>query len=83
MAVKYEITAEQRAEIEKARLENKNKRIEARLKVLCMRADGKTALEIGDETGYHSVTVSAIVSRYVHGGLEAISGRRHRGRIDN
>lgn len=83
MAQKYEITAEQKIEIEKARKENKDKRIEKRLKVLCMRADGKSAREIGEATGYHYARVSTIVSKYVHDGLEAITGNHYGGNRKN
>ena len=47
MATKYVITAEQKAEIEQARKANKNKRTEAKLKVLIMRADGASAKGVG------------------------------------
>lgn len=70
MIKKNEITAEQKAEIEAARKKNKDKRIERRLLVLCLRADGKTLPEISALTGYHKITVSRIVSQYIHHGLE-------------
>ena len=53
MASKYVITAEQKAEIEQARKANKDKRIEAKLKVLVMRADGIGAKEISEATEFH------------------------------
>lgn len=77
MATKYVITAEQKAEIEQARKANKDKRIEAKLKVLAMRADGASAKEIGEVTEFHPAYVSTIVSKYVHGGLEAITGSHY------
>jgi transposase len=83
MRKKNEITLEQKAEIEAARKRNKDKRIERRLLVLCMRADGKTLPEISAVTGYHVVTVSRIVSQYVRHGLafmtqcHYLGNRRH------
>ena len=53
MASKYVITADQKAEIEQARKANKDKRIEAKLKVLVMRADGIGAKEISEATEFH------------------------------
>ena len=40
LTMKYEITAEQKQEIEEARKKNRDKRIEAKLKALSLRADG-------------------------------------------
>lgn len=83
MAVKYDITAEQKAEIEQARKANKDKRIEAKLKVLVMRADGFSAKEIGEVTEFHPAYISTIVSKYVHGGLDAITGNHYKGNHSN
>lgn len=83
MAVKYEITAEQKAEIEKARKANKDKKVEDRLKVLLMRADGKPASRISEATGYHAAYVSAIVSNYAKHGIEAIMGKHYGGNRRN
>ena len=65
MIRKNEITAEQKVKIEAARKHTKNKRIERRLQVLCLRADGKTLPEISELTEYHRITVSKIVSQYI------------------
>ena len=78
MAKKYEITKEQKEEIEAARKRNRNKRTEAKLKVLVLRAEGKTAKEIHQITGYHPAYVSTLVSKYIHGGLEAITGNHYK-----
>lgn len=83
MATKYVITAEQKAEIEQARKTNKNKRTEAKLKALVMRADGFSAKEIGAVTEFHPAYVSTIVSKYIHGGLEAITGNHYKGNHNN
>lgn len=83
MAVRYEITSEQRAELESARRKNKNKRVENRLRVLLLRADGKRAKEISEITGFSSSTVSVLVSKYVHGGIEAITQNHYVGNRRN
>jgi transposase len=83
MAAKYEITAEQKHEIEEARKTNKDKRVETRLKVLLMRADGKAASKISEATGYHPAYVSGIVSNYVNNGIEAITGKHYGGNRRN
>ena len=83
MATKYEITAEERAAIEQARKENRDKRTEAKLRVLVMRADGATAKRISEITGFHPAYVSTIVSKYIHGGLEAITGKHYGGNRRN
>lgn len=83
MATRYEITAEQKAELEAARRNNKNKRVENRLRALLLRADGKLAKEIGAMTGYSSSTVSVLVSKYVHGGIEAITQNHYTGNRRN
>ena len=77
LTMKYEITAEQKREIEEARKKNKDKRIEAKLKV---RLKSKA---IGEATGYNPAYVSTIVSKYIHGGLEAIVGNHYAGNHRN
>ena len=83
MATKYIITAEQKVEIEQARKVNKDKRIEAKLKVLVLRADGASAKEISEVTEFHPAYISTIVSKYIHGGLEAITGNHYKGNHRN
>lgn len=83
MAAKYEITAEQMREIKQARKMNKDKRIEAKLKVLVMRGEGASAKEISKATGFHPAYVSTLVSKYIHNGLEAITGNHYGGNHRN
>jgi transposase len=83
MATKYKITAAQKAEIEEARKANKDKKVEARLKVLLLRAEGKTSDKISEATGYHTAYVSAVVSNYVKNGIEAITGKHYGGNRRN
>ena len=69
MPVKYEITSEQQAEIEAARKKNRNKKIETKLRILSLRAGGKTLKEISEITEYHFTNVSKIISQFIHRGL--------------
>ena len=69
MSVKYEITSEQQAEIEAARKKNRNKKIKAKLRILSLRAGGKTLKEISEITKYHFTNVSKIISQFIHRGL--------------
>ena len=80
MATKYQITAEQKEEIEEFRRRNKDKRAEAKLRVLVMRAEGAKAKQISEATGFHAAYVSTIVSKYLHGGIEAIIGNHYSGK---
>lgn len=72
MASKYIITSEQLKEIEEARNNNKNKRVEAKLKALAMRGEGASAKKISEVTGFHPAYVSTLVSKYIHQGLDSI-----------
>ena len=83
LTMKFEITAEQKQEIEEARKKNKDKRIEAKLKALSMRANGFKSKAIGEATGFHPAYVSTIVSKYIHGGIEAIGGNHYPGNRRN
>ena len=83
MASKYTITEEQKAEIEQARKTNKDKRTEAKLKVLVMRAEGYSSKEISAATEYHAAYISTIVSKYIHGGLKAIVEKHYNGNHRN
>ena len=83
MAARYEITAAQKAEIEQARGKNKDKRVEYKLKALSMRAEGASARKISEATGYHPAYVSTLVSKYIHGGLDAMIGNHYGGNRRN
>jgi transposase len=83
MSERYQITAEQKEEIEKARKENKNKNVERRLKVLVLRAKGKDYKEIAEQTEYNASYASQLVSLYCNQGLSAIVGNHYRGNHRN
>lgn len=83
MAKRYEFSAEEILEIEKARSANKDKRAEARLKALELRAKGATDKEVSEQTGFYPSTVSRLVSKYRKNGIEAISGNHYGGNHRN
>ena len=83
MATKYTITAEQKAELEQARKATKDKRIDTKLRVLIMRAEGARSKEISEVTEFHPAYISTIVSKYIKGGLEAITGKHYKGNHKN
>ena len=83
MASMYVFSKEEITAIEKARKENKNKRAEARLKALELRAKGATAKEVSEATGFHPASVTRLVAKYRDYGLEAISGNHYGGNRRN
>ena len=82
MASKYIITKEQLKEIEEARKDNKNKRVEAKLKALAMRGERASAKKI-EATGFHPAYISTLVSKYIHQGIESITHSRYGGNRRN
>ena len=79
----YVFSEEEIAAIEKARKENKNKRAEARLKALELRAKGAKAKEVSEATGFHAASVTRLVAKYRDHGLDAISGNHYGGNRRN
>lgn len=75
--IKYTFRAEHAAEIEPARRGNKDKKIEARLKVLALRADGKSLSEISEITGYHRSHVSGLIRQYFEEGITSITQKHY------
>lgn len=59
--MKNTFTTEHAAEIEAAQRANKDKQIEARLKVLALRVDGKSLREISEITRYHRSLMDFVV----------------------
>ena len=53
MASRYKFSEEEIKAIERARRDNKDKRAEARLKALELRAKGAKASEVAEATGFH------------------------------
>ena len=83
MAGRYKFSEEEIKAIEKKRKENKDKRAEARLKALELRAKGAKAKEVSEATGFHAAYVTQLVGKYRQKGLEAISGNHYGGNHRN
>lgn len=83
MASRYKFSEEEIVAIETARRENKDKRAEARLKALELRAKGLKSGEIAQKTGFHSGYITTLVRKYRKNGLEAISGNHYGGNRRN
>ena len=83
MAQVYKFSEKEIEEIVQARRKNKDKRAEARLKALEMRARGIKASEIAEVTGFHSAYIAQLAAKYKKGGIEAISGNHYGGNRRN
>ena len=83
MASRYQFSEEEIKEIERVRRGNKEKRAEARLKALELRAKGASSKEVADATGFCAAYVSQLVAKYRNNGLEAISGNHYGGNHRN
>ena len=71
---------EQKLEIEKARKENRDKRVENRLRVLSLKAEGATYKEIMTVTGYSKANIANILKTYFEKGISEIKGGSLNGR---
>lgn len=83
MASRYKFSEEEIVSIKKARKENKDKRIEARLKALELRAKGLTCEDVANQTGFHAAYITTLVRKYRRGGIEAIAGNHYGGNRRN
>ena len=83
MASRYKFSEEEIKAIQQARKGNKNKRAEARLKALELRAQGQKADAVANATGFHPAYVTQLVAKYRDHGLEAISGNHYGGNHRN
>lgn len=83
MASRYRFSEGQIKEIEQARKDNKDKRAEARLKALELRAKGASANEVAEATGFHAVSATRLVAKYRDHGIEAIAGNHYGGNQRN
>ena len=79
MASRYKFSEEEIREIEQARKDNKDKRAEARLKALELRAKGAESKEVSEATGFHAGSVTRLVAKYRDYGIEAIAGNHYGG----
>ena len=83
MGSRYQFSEAEIREIGQARKGNKNKRVEARLKALELRAKGAKAKEVSEKTGFHAVSVTRLVAKYRNHGIEAITGNHYGGNHRN
>ena len=83
MAQVYKFSEKEIEEIVQARRENKDKRAEARLKALEMRARGAKGKEIAIATGFHAAYAAQLAAKYKKGGIEAIAGNHYGGNHRN
>jgi transposase len=83
MPKRYKISEKQVEEIKKTRKKNKDKNVEKRLKALLLHAEGKKRKEIAKETGFAISYISELVSKYVHGGIEAMTENKQTGNHRN
>ena len=83
MASNYKFSSEEIAAIKAARRETKDKRADARLKALELRAEGMKSNEVAQATGFHPAYVTTLVAKYRDKGLEAISGNHYGGNHRN
>ena len=82
MAFRSKFSEEEIKAIEQKRKENKDKRAEARLKALELRAKGAKAHEAAT-TGFHAGYVTQLVGKYRNNGLKAIAGSHYGGNHRN
>lgn len=83
MKSRYQFSKEEIEAIEKARKKNTNKRAEARLKALELRAKGMSSQEVSAATGFCAAYISQLIAKYRDHGLEAISGNHYGGNRRN
>ena len=83
MASNYKFSSEEIAAIKAARRETKDKRADARLKALELRAEGMKSSEVAQATGFHPAYVTTLVAKYRDKGLKAISGNHYGGNHRN
>jgi len=83
MASRYKFSENEIKAIEEARKENKDKRVDARLKALELRAKGSSSEEVSNATGFHAGHVTRLVAKYRDCGLGAITSNHYAGNRRN
>ena len=83
MGSRYKFSEEEIKEIELARQANKDKRAEARLKALELRAKGEKSAKVAEVTGFHAAYITQLVAKYRDHGLESISCNHYGGNHRN
>lgn len=83
MGKRYKFSEEEKEAIKRARKGNKDKSVEVRLKALDLRAQGLSAKEVSQATGFHPAYITTLVEKYRKKGLEYLSGRHYGGNHRN
>jgi len=83
MPSRYHINEEQIAELEKARQNNKDKKVDKRLKAILLHAEGNKRTEIAEKTEFTKTYISKLVSKYCSKGLAAIVESKYGGNHRN
>lgn len=83
MACRYKFSEAEIQEIEQVRAKNKDKRVEARLKALELRAKGASLQEVSNATSLKTSTVTLLVRKYRANGISALSGSHYHGNRRN
>ena len=79
----YRIDAEQKKELESARVQNKDKNVEKRLEALILRAEGKSGSEIAEKTGFAQSYIYELVAKYCNQGIGSIIENHYSGNRRN
>jgi len=83
MPKRHKISSEELENIQKARKENKDKRIEKRLEILELHAQGMGRAEISKRTGYSKQGVTQVVGKYSREGLDYLQKNHYGGNHRN
>ena len=83
MAKKYEINREKIEELQSARKNNRDKKVDRRLHALILHAEGHTGKKISEITGYNEKYLYELYRKYLTRGLEAITGNHYGGNHRN
>lgn len=78
-----EINETQIAETKAARKKNQDKKVEKRLQVMVLYAEGKKQTEMQEMTGFSRSYINAIVKKYLEKGIGAITETRYPGNRRN
>jgi transposase len=79
----YQVTAEQGAEVARARKKTKDKQTDQRLHAVQLRGEGKKNEEIAERLETSTDMVSRWVSQYMKGGIEALQPKKRGGNHRN
>lgn len=83
MPKRTHISAEEVAEIEKARKQNKDKTVDRWLEVLLLHAEGRKRSEIAKKTGFGKQYVTELVGEYRRKGLRDFAQKQYKGNRRN